>query len=189
MSGRRRQRRRDIEERKRSAEAIQRENILLSDYLDYVNFKLNRPENILRVEPFWPKNRPLARGNHKISSVDADSSLSVEIWSFDSVPFSEDFFFLVITGQIRVRSTRSERTWNARQSSFREVCDERGRMEDEIKEWAEQGWESMGKESRREEAWEWKVVLGKCADASRNAAGLLIRLRCQSAYRGKSKGL
>lgn len=134
--------------------------------------------------------RPLARGNHKISPVDADSPLSVEIWSFDGVPFSEDFFFLVITGQIRVRSTRSERTWNARQSSLREVCDERGRMEDESKRMSGGGEASMEKESRREEAWEWKVVLGKCTDASRNAAWLLIRLRCQSAYRaGKSKGL
>lgn len=40
---------------------------------------------------------------------------------------------MVITGQIRVRSTRSERTWNARQSSLREVGDERGRTKDEQK--------------------------------------------------------
>lgn len=86
-----------MEKGKRNAEAIHHEKILVSDY--FVDFKLNRLRNILRVELFWPKSRPLARGNHKISLVDADSLFSVEIQSFDDIPFSEDFFFLIITGQ------------------------------------------------------------------------------------------
>lgn len=39
---------------------------------------------------------------------------------------------MVITEQIRVRSTRSERTWNAR-SSLKEVCDARRQTKDDQK--------------------------------------------------------
>lgn len=55
----------------------------------------------------------------------------------------------------------------------REERDERGRK----------GEEKAGERKRGGE----RVVLEKCVDAPRNAARLLIRLRCQSACRGEVK--